>query len=135
MEKSIVANLDFSGTIIAGQLRLQDVQWTQDGRLLLRNAHVSTVDMESRGWPKPMALHGLTYDRIGGEGEAPYRDLDRETFRSRYVGWLEHDPIYTPQPYEQLADVFRKAGEPERAAYILYESRERARQKARSWRY
>src|SRR5207253_1974950 len=56
----------------------------------------------------------------------------RQKFRKRYLrGWLERDTAYFPQPYEQLADVFRKAGEPERATDILYASRERARQKAK----
>jgi hypothetical protein len=43
------------------------------------------------------------------------------------LGWLARDLSYTPQPYEQLASVFRAAGEPAKTQAVLYESRERAR--------
>jgi hypothetical protein len=47
-----------------------------------------------------------------------------------YIQWLARDPTYAPQPYEQLAAVFRAAGEPTKANRILYASRERERKEA-----
>jgi hypothetical protein len=57
----------------------------------------------------------------------PPRDIDW------YIDWLARDHSYSPQPYEQLAAVFRAAGEPAKADDILYESRERARKEAVDW--
>jgi hypothetical protein len=47
-----------------------------------------------------------------------------------YIEWLKGDPARSPQPYEHLAEQFRKAGEPQKANDILYASRERQRRNA-----
>ena len=44
-----------------------------------------------------------------------------------YVEWLSRDSSFSPQPYEQLAGVFRRTGDPVKANDILYEARERQR--------
>jgi len=49
---------------------------------------------------------------------------------SSFIEWLKGDPTCSPQPYEYLADRFQKAGEPQKAADILYAVRERQRRKA-----
>ena len=78
-----------------------------------------------------MELDGFTFDRISGIGETDAKRLDRKGVCKRYIkGWLEHEPTYTPQPYEQLAGVFRMAGEPQWASDVLYASRKRAQQTA-----
>jgi uncharacterized protein YjbI with pentapeptide repeats len=120
-------DVDLSYAEVSGGLDLTGARFA--GRLILRNARASVLH-EDGSWPKYVELDGFTYDRIGGIGEMDSVSLDRQAFRERYVAWLEHDPTYTPQPYEQLAGVFRRAGEPERASDVLYASRERARRKA-----
>ena len=104
-EGSAVAFLDLSGAKIDGELRLAHVQWTEDAQLRLRNGRASVL--HGAGFtPKCIELDGFTYDRIGGVGEMGAERLDRKTFRERYIaGLLDHDPTYTPQPYEQLASV------------------------------
>ena len=128
--RSNVATLDLSGSKIDGELRLANVRWTEDARLFLRNAYTSVLH-ENGCWPRRVELDGFTYDHIGGIGETDGRELSRKVACERYIkGWLEHDPTYTSQPYEQLADVFRRAGEPEWASDVLYASRRRAEQTA-----
>jgi uncharacterized protein YjbI with pentapeptide repeats len=92
-------------------------------------------------WPSELQLEGFTYDRLGGFGGTPERvkhlqdhcDVDMQARDVQwYIDWLARDHSYSPQPYEQLAAAFRRAGEPTKANRILYESRRRAR--AEAWR-
>jgi hypothetical protein len=43
----------------------------------------------------------------------------------QYVTWLNDDPTFTPQPYQQLAAVLRAAGASNRADDVLYAARDR----------
>jgi hypothetical protein len=87
-------------------------------------------------WPAELHLDGFTYDRLGGFGGETARsrdlpidyDVDMQVRDIRwYINWLARDPSYNPQHYEQLAGVFRAAGDPAKANRILYESHLRAR--------
>jgi hypothetical protein len=48
------------------------------------------------------------------------------------VRWLDHDAPFTTQPYQQLASVFRAAGDSNRADNVLYAARDREMRE--SWR-
>jgi hypothetical protein len=136
LDGATIASLNLSGSSIERELRLVPLIWSGDGRLILRNTHVSVLHDSDSGWPKSVALDGFTYDRLGGVEE------NADTHRSRqdrssgwYTRWLEKDRTYSPQPYEQLAGVLRKNGDPAMAADVLYAGRERARCEARNtWR-
>jgi hypothetical protein len=130
--------LDLSATQIEGEMHLGSgdrppPRWRPGARLVLRNTHVGALqdrsDDKKDAWPDDVELSGFTYARLGGfrgtDASLLARDIDW------YIQWLARDPTYTPQPYEQLAAVFRAAGEPAKADRILYESRERARAEAR----
>jgi uncharacterized protein YjbI with pentapeptide repeats len=90
-------------------------------------------------WPDDLQLDGFTYDRLGGFGGTTEhikdfqgdRDVDMHTRDVRwYIDWLARDHSYSPEPYNQLADVFQRAGEPTKSNRILYASRRRARKEA-----
>ena len=49
---------------------------------------------------------------------------------SWYVGWLGRDDSFSPQPYRQLAGVFREAGADRQANKVLYALRNREWQEA-----
>jgi hypothetical protein len=145
--------LDLSATRVAGELRLGSGRtgyypapmWHPGAHLVLRNAHAGVLQDRPDAWEGlELQLDGFTYGRLGGyspprgwspsgsgaESDMLARDIDW------YRGWLARDPSYAPQPYEQLAAVFRVAGEPAKADDILYESRERARKEAADlWRW
>ena len=127
--------LDLSGSKITGELRLRAITWSaEDARLVLRNARAAVLDDDAAQWPPRMELEldGFTYDRVKGTGESEEMALGRrEWCELRIEGWLERDLTYTPQPYEQFAEVLRKAGEPSKAAAVLYAGRERARRHER----
>jgi hypothetical protein len=58
-------------------------------------------------------------------------DMMARSSRS-YVEWLGNDLGSSAQPYEHLASLFRRAGDPGKANDLLYEARERRRRTALS---
>lgn len=138
LSDSIFNKLNLSGTHIAGELWLYSsdgpTRWLDGGELILRNTRVTTfqdgiLDKED-AWPAAIQLAGFSYDRLGGSlGSAREADmLARDS--DWYINWLARDPGYSPQPYEQLAAVFRASGYPSKANDILYAGRERERKNA-----
>ncbi len=107
---------DFTATEaqIAGELR-----WAPDGqfsgKVNLEDAHVGELedDWTSPGkqahgaWPRDgrLRLNGLTY---GGLGDASVRQR-LQWIRSQYEG--DKPTAFAAQPYEQLADMYRQAGQ------------------------
>jgi len=156
--------LDLSATRIGGTLRLGSgnhpaANWQDGAHLTLSNAYAGAVrdywNEQTDCWPNHLQLDGFSYDRLGGfEADAGDDMLARDIHwyigkrpsmllrclggsDERIRGWLERDPSYSPQPYEQLAAVFRAVGEPTKAQAVRYASRERARREAkreRLWR-
>jgi uncharacterized protein YjbI with pentapeptide repeats len=139
--------MDLSSTRIEGELRL-DVdspltpKWRKLARLILRDAHAGILrdnwEGNTNAWPDQLQLDGFTYDRLGRSEYGSSRgmmDRDIGWYIDKPHGWLERSRSHSPQPYTQLAKVFRAAGEPAKADRILYASRERARRSAKSWRW
>jgi hypothetical protein len=138
--------VDVSAAVIMGELRLGSSHrrracWEgPTASLVLRNTSVAAVqDRIDKGqdgkirdaWPKQLQLEGFAYRRLGGlGGKGESEMIDRPA--SWYVAWLERDQSFSPQPYRQLANVFREAGADEQANAILYALRERER--AEAWR-
>ncbi len=142
------ASLDLSGTRIDGELRLSTKDARPAGHLELRNTSAGVWQAADettggkRAGPAPPAdlleLDGFVYDRLGGFGQEKRKEMI--TWPDRwYIAWLNCDGNYTPQPYEHLAELFRKAGYPAKANNILRASRNRAREQARKdgpwWHY
>ena len=141
---AVFATLDLSGTEITGELRLGSsehprTEWMGGGSLVLCHAHAGRlqgrIDDAADAWPEELQLDGFTYDRLveflsgGGEADMLARPV------AWYIGWLNRDPTYSPQPYEQLATVFRAAGHPNEANHILYAGREREREGATGFKW
>jgi hypothetical protein len=105
--------------------------------LTLRNAHVGALqdwwqDSSHNSWPTRLELEGFTFDRVGGlYGEGKEADMMGRPSEV-YIEWLDRDPGSSPQPYEHLAALFRRAGEPGKANDILYAAREQRRHLALS---
>jgi hypothetical protein len=72
-----------------------------DAAVELTNAHVGSFHDEPATWPSKLLLRGFVYDRLENDSVSV----------SDRLCWLAKDPSgYLPQLYEQLADVYRKAG-------------------------
>jgi hypothetical protein len=92
----------------------------------LRNARVGNLQDDERAWPKRITLEGFSYTHLGGIGGAQRQDM-----RARPIDWwrdwLNRDPVYSAQPYAQLAGFLASAGNREGAADIRFFGRDRER--------
>jgi hypothetical protein len=102
------AILDAAGTAVvlsrlqAGQLRLRTARPVA-GAINLGQAQVGTLEDDAAAWPPQIWLHGFTYDWIRQPtGTVPVAER---------IDWVSRGPLgYQPQPYEQLAAYYRRAG-------------------------
>jgi hypothetical protein len=127
-------SLNLSNTVVVHDFGLAPrPQWGEKAQLILRNAQVGAVqdqvdDDGKDSWPGhldhqgSLDLQGFVYDRLGGYG-GEQSMLQRDA--AWFEGWLARDPTFTRQPYQQLAAVFRAAGDPDRADAVLYAARDR----------
>ena len=94
----------------------------------LWNASVGGLVDNVNSWPSDiiLMLRDFRYERLTAfsgarEWIAGERDI------AWYIGWLERDPSYSFQPYQQLAGVLLANGQDDRAYDILAAGRERKR--------
>ncbi|WP_371580331.1 oxidoreductase [Streptomyces sp. NBC_01314] len=91
------------------------------GTVDLRGAQVSYLHENEHSWPETVELDGFVYGSIktaeadGGRREAVG---DRATV-TRRLEWIARSPGYNPQPYEQLASWYRRAGHDDDARRVL----------------
>jgi hypothetical protein len=128
---STLPSLNLTGTQIKGEFRLGSnqhppVNWRDGARLTLRNTEVGSLQDRPEAWPNKLELAGFTYSRLGGMAGDGASDMTGRDV-AWYMEWLANQRPYSPQPYEQLAGVFRKTGQTQKAVAILYESKERER--------
>jgi hypothetical protein len=137
------ATLDHPGRTA---LRLQEFE--ADALFLALTAPPSEIDFlqgrvgtlydDPSTWPKTLRLVGFSYDALhevglvsGEEQQYEYDALEEvPTVSARQrLRWLRRDPAgYTPQPYEQLAAVYRRAGREEDARRVaIAKQRQRRR--------
>ncbi|MFC6061794.1 hypothetical protein [Streptomyces ochraceiscleroticus] len=90
------------------------------GTVDLRGAQVSHLHDSGQSWPDVVELDGFVYGSIkvaeAGERREAVRQPDSVT---RRVAWIRRSPGYSPQPYEQLASWYRKAGHDDDARRVL----------------
>jgi hypothetical protein len=106
---------------------LLDLQTTERpvGTVGLTNAHVDTYHDSKDTWPADLRLEGFTYGAL--EAQPAVDVLTR-------LGWLErHRGSYAPQPYEQLAGCYRRAGREDDARKVAI-AKQRRRRQTLDWR-
>jgi hypothetical protein len=83
-----------------------------NGTVDLTNAHVGLMEDDQASWPAKgkLSIVGFSYDRLSDKAENdPHKRLE----------WIRRQRRYSPQPYLQLADVYRSAGQESCARTIL----------------
>ncbi|MEV6907255.1 hypothetical protein [Amycolatopsis sp. NPDC051071] len=102
--------------LTTSRLRL-DTRAAPSGRLILRDARVSSLVDAVAAWPADgdLDVEGLNYDRIGA--------TESLTARER-IGWLTRDPEVSAASFERLAAHYQSAGD-ERSARTVRLARER----------
>ena len=93
---------------------LQPVHNPNEMRLDLRFATIGALADQADSWPKrgDLFLDGLVYDKI---------DRNSPSDGKSRLEWLRRQPsdAFSPQPYEQLAQVLQASGHEEAAAEVL----------------
>ncbi|MFE2034097.1 oxidoreductase [Streptomyces scopuliridis] len=99
------------------------------GAVDLRGAQVSYLHDSEHSWPEVVELDGFVYgsikvDEAGGRREA----VGQRNSVAHRVAWIRRGPGYNPQPYEQLASWYRKAGHDDEARRVLLAKQRHRRQ-------
>jgi hypothetical protein len=92
-----------------------------EGPTDLSRAQISRLDDTAKSWPeRRYTLTGMSYQTLG----------DHMTLEQR-KDWLRHTDVYSPDAYQQLANVCRQAGREPDAQEILIASQRDLRHKDR----
>ncbi|TKJ38749.1 MAG: hypothetical protein CEE38_03330 [Planctomycetes bacterium B3_Pla] len=115
--------VDFVDATVQGYFVWTGVDSPEKVELDLRSARIGTIQDDEQSWPDSgkLFLGGLIYDEIadGAPNDAKTRI---EWLQRQYDEQAQSDKEqFRPQPYEQLAAVFRKSGRDEDAKKILIE--------------
>ncbi|MGW6358542.1 oxidoreductase [Streptomyces sp. NPDC055092] len=102
----------------------------------LRGAQVSYLHDSEHSWPNVVELDGFVYGSIKVDEAGERREsVGWRNSVARRVAWIRRCPGYNPQPYEQLASWYRKAGHDDEARRVLLaKQRHRRRTLARAAR-
>ena len=107
---------------------LREVGSETAGQIVLTGAQVDLLADDSElSARRDVDLHldGFVYDRI-----APDAPQDVKT----RLQWLRRQPLgYRPQPFDQLAAVFRQNGQDQEAREVLIDKRRKRRENLRAW--
>ncbi|MEE6257331.1 hypothetical protein [Plantactinospora sonchi] len=101
-----------------------------EGRVRLSGVQAESIFDYPASWPPELDLIGCTYKLLiarepGGPGEP--LPLVPVSVRQR-LDWLRRSPEgYVPQPYEQLAEAYRRGGQEVEARRVLLERQRRRR--------
>ncbi|MGW0711803.1 oxidoreductase [Streptomyces sp. NPDC002643] len=128
--------------LVAMNLQAVDLDLTfarkPSGTVDLRGATVSYLHENEHSWPEKVELDGFVYGSIKAEADGERREAvgDRESV-ARRIRWIRRSPGYNPQPYEQLAAWYRKAGHDDDARRVLLAKQRHRRRTlspaARAW--
>jgi hypothetical protein len=139
LRNASLADADFSGASVAGELRLggQKIPHCRAGSgtprdvLSLRNARVGNlmVATDALTAPQRLRLNGFSFGRVG-EFEEDTEPRQRRRSTRWWGDWAKLDPDYSPTPYAHLAAAFTNSGDRDAANAIRYLDRARQRQVA-----
>jgi hypothetical protein len=117
--------------------------WGPDAMLTLRLSRFRFIEDSPGSWNAldgRVDLLGLEYEAFMGwastwlTAEGRFSPGATERSKEWLLDWLEkqiaRDQVYMPQPYEQLAEVLERAGQPQKAAAVQYAKHEYWRQHA-----
>jgi len=136
ISQSTFTSFDITGSQINKEFRFGSekhpaLKWKKGAKLTLRDTHVGTLQDLPDSWPDELQLDGFTYSHFSG-----FPAGDNYSMATRNVEWmkqwLKKQKTYSPQPYEQLASVLKRAGYKNKAIDILVAGRDEER-KAAPW--
>jgi hypothetical protein len=92
------------GTAVSGSFRWREIAAVPSENLDLRRMVVGELDDDLASWPVGgrIWLAGFSYGRLSDR--APRSPADR-------IAWIRRQRGYTPEPYQQLAALYRSSGQ------------------------
>lgn len=101
------------GSTIEGDLRLggadTQVMWGPNSVLDLRAVSIRGIDDSLHAWPAVVMLTGFAYRLPTGSGSTVGEGfINRST--DWYLDWLERQPAFSRQPYQQIEAALREVG-------------------------
>jgi hypothetical protein len=134
LRDSHVRQLDLAGAVVRDDLLLGGegywLRWDYcdvgGPTLNLTNTKIGNLQDDELAWPPRITLEGFTYTHLGGFGGELSQDMRNRT-TDWWRGWLSRDPVYSAQPYAQLAGVLAVAGNRDGASDIRFFGRDRER--------
>ena len=129
----VVDELTARGFSVGGRLGLGKL--AQPPRTVdLRQARVAQLDDDESSWPAPdgLRIDGFSYERLSaGAPRSPDSRID----------WIRRQPGYAPEPYQQLAAVYRRNGQLSEATRVAMAQQDDLRRRgdlsrpARAWNW
>ncbi|QUY42132.1 hypothetical protein [Acaryochloris marina] len=117
-----IGKIDFSYANISNAFELKEVDKPEGMFLYFLSAKIQTLADREDSWPSKdrLFLDGLVYDKI--HVESPRDSQSR-------LQWLALQPskVFSPQPYEQLAKVFKESGFEQSASEVLIRKQDNLR--------
>jgi hypothetical protein len=101
-----------------------------NGQVRLSGLHTETIFDHPDTWPGQLNLSACTYQQLYArkfiDASKPMPTVPVDVYQR--LAWLRRDPDgYLPQPYEQLAAVYRRTGHESEARRVLLEKQRRRR--------
>jgi hypothetical protein len=127
-----IDGLDLNGTEVNRSLILSEGNsnsiWDRKATLNLKDVTVNFLRDRTVAWPDNLQLDGFSYKkwRVADSGDQR-EDFGRRNLRW-FLSWLSKEATYSPEPYRELATVFRDAGMQDSATAVLYEGKQRERE-------
>jgi hypothetical protein len=124
----IHGGVSFAFAMVARDFQWRDVSSPKMATLDLKYAKIRTLHNERRSWPKELILVGLVYEHIGSSKDSVSA---KEQFR-----WLDlqSNQIFSTQPYEQLATLFRATGLQEDERKVLVRKNRAYAKRKKDWK-
>jgi len=123
--------LDAQNLSVKGGLVWRSMEKRPVGIISLNYAKVGPLVDDIKSWPQEgnLRLEGFEYEALVGDSP--------QTATERLEKWLALQPKkpFNPQPYEQLAKVFRQMGHTVAVNAILYAGKERERHEAKGLKW
>ncbi len=113
-EATFKGNIYLVSARVDGTLSMLQIKESKQMKLDLQFARIACLKDDEQSWPQQnnLKLDGFIYQKFSTDNNIP------KDSNTRYK-WLRLQPDFFPQTYEQLAEVFKKEGDPDAAREIL----------------
>lgn len=113
--------VDFTEARIGDRFVWRGVTATENSTLDLRSAKAKTLLNEEKSWPEKLFLNGFVFDELDDELHGKPDERTDASSAHTQIKWIRTNTRerFIAQPYDQMAEAFRKMGRPEDAVEVM----------------